>query len=591
MARPANQRQQWHLLLSLPVVLGSACFLATVSKAAEPKHLPASTEERLENDALKTAIMGALLFLDDTQIRQRHGLHDPRFDACSGDGCLPLVPGTGQALPLPLPFTNNRKGEWANFIHIFPDVLSPHNAENESIIQIQDSNMFMTTAITYPLYLFDETGLPEGKRSVTDIRRQAVDSIRSYQHEESFTFWPRLAGSSSDKERVGPLNIPMKAGSLQNVFPSRRKTSNDNYSTWSTDLFNPAINPYGVDALANIPADADDTALAASTLELAAAFDGADRPSPSLTEGLLKWRDLGRVREDGRDTWKGQDSGGFLTWLKDENVPREDRFMTPETGVIPLGVNNVDCVVNANALLALGLQGLGDSAVVGDVSALMAKAVEQHSWPECGLYYPQRMIFPYSLTRAYRDGGIRTPAMKSAMRRLLFDLLREQRDLAASSPKHAGAFSGGADPTYDLATGLALAGLLNIGEGIAAEAGVLVDYQKALVAAVDYLTSHQEKVQIKFGTTFNRDNDRFLFPNPKDKARKWDSGVFFSASNWKLAQWRSDSYTAAIVLEALAKYALAYEQSDDSLLNGPRLRVVSYGRNADDASKQLILTK
>ncbi|MBM4252369.1 MAG: hypothetical protein FJ146_10395 [Deltaproteobacteria bacterium] len=588
MGRKTNQLR-FPLLATL--ILSATALLPTQGAAVEAQDLPATTEARLGDDALKTAIMGALLFLDDTQIRQRRGLHDPRFDACSGDGCLPLVPGTGQALPLPLPFTNNRKGEWANFIHIFPDVLSPHNGENESIIQIQDSNMFMTTAITYPLYLFDESGLPEGQRTVTDVRRQAVASIRTYQAGDAFTFWPHLAGSSSDKDRVGPLNIPMKAGSLQNVFPSHRKPSGDNYASWSTDLFNPAINPYGVDALANIPADADDTALAAATLELAAAFDGDARPSAALTEELLKWRDLGRAMEDGRDTWKGKDSAGFLTWLKEENIPREERFMTPETGVIPLGVNNVDCVVNANALLALGLQGLAASAAANDVSVLMARAVEQHSWPECGLYYPQRMIFPYSLTRAYRDGGVRTPAMKEAMRRLLFDLLREQRDLAATNPKHAGAFSGGADPTYDLATGLALASLLNIGESLATEAGVLSDYQRAIAKAAAYLTAHQQRAQIKFGTTFNRDNDRFLFPNPRDKARKWDSGVFFSASNWKLAQWRSDAYTVAIVLEALAKYALAYEQSDESFLEGARLKVTSYGRNADDAPRNLLLTK
>ena len=86
--------------------------VACASTSARATTLPVTTEQRLENVELKKAIMGALLYLDDTQIRQRHGLHDPRVDACSGDGCLPLVPGTGQALPLPLPFTHNRKGEW-----------------------------------------------------------------------------------------------------------------------------------------------------------------------------------------------------------------------------------------------------------------------------------------------------------------------------------------------------------------------------------------------------------------------------------------------------------------------------------------------
>ena len=573
--------------------LGRICLaiaaVACASTSAKATTLPVTTEQRLENVELKKAIMGALLYLDDTQIRQRHGLHDPRVDACSGDGCLPLVPGTGQALPLPLPFTHNRKGEWSNFIHIFPDVLSPHNKENESLIQIQDSNLFMTATISYPLYLFDESSLQHDRQTVTDMRKQAEDTIRTYQHGSAFTFWPKLAGSTSDAGRVGPVNIPMAAGNLQNVFPSGRKAAaNAHYHEWSTDLFNPEINPYGADALANIPNDADDTALAAVALELAAAFDGSERPTQEFSDELLRWRDVQRTREDGRDSWKGSNSGGILTWLKDESVPREDRFKSPESGVIPLGVNNVDCVVNANALLALGIQGYGDSPAVNQITELMQKATEQRSWPECGLYYPQRMIFPYSLTRAYRDGNVRTAAMQQAMQRLLFDLLREQRDLASQNPSHRGAFPGGADPTYDLSTGLGLASLLNIGEAVAAAAGMTDEYQRAINDAVSYLLTRQQAVHIYFGNTFNRANDYFLFPTPLDRARKWDSGVFFSASNWKLAQWRSDAYTAAIVLEALAKYALAYDQSEKSFKDGLRLRVTSYGRNADAAVKNLV---
>ena len=568
------------------VCVAIAACASTIAKATT---FPVTTEQRLENVELKKAIMGALLYLDDTQIRQRHGLHDPSVDACSGDGCLPLVPGTGQALPLPLPFTHNRKGEWSNFIHIFPDVLSPHNRENESLIQIQDSNLFMTAAITYPLYLFDESPLQHDRQTVTDMRKQAEDTIRTYQHGNAFTFWPSLTGSTSSAGRVGPVNIPMAAGKLQNILPSGRKGGNSHYHEWSTDLFNPDINPYGADALANIPTDADDTALAAVALELAAAFDGSERPTQGFSDELLRWRDLKRNLEDGRDAWKGNNSGGVLTWLKDESLPREQRFNSPESGVIPLGVNNVDCVVNANALLALGMQGYGDSPAVNQITELMQKATEQRSWPECGLYYPQRMIFPYSLTRAYRDGNVRTAAMQQAMQRLLFDLLREQRDLAAKNPSHHGAFPGGADPTYDLSTGLGLASLLNIGEAVAAAAGIANEYQKAIDGAVAYLLARQQPVHIYFGNTFNRGNDHFLFPNLLDRARKWDSGVFFSASNWTLAQWRSDAYTAAIVLEALAKYALAYDQSDKSFKDGLRLTVTSYGRNADAAVKNLVL--
>jgi len=37
------------------------------------------------------------------------------------------------------------------------------------------------------------------------------------------------------------------------------------------------------------------------------------------------------------------------------------------------------------------------------------------------------------------------------------------------------------------------------------------------------------------------------------------SGLFFAASFWDLAHWRSQAFTVAIALEALTKYALAYD--------------------------------
>ena len=66
------------------------------------------------------------------------------------------------------------------------------------------------------------------------------------------------------------------------------------------------------------------------------------------------------------------------------------------------------------------------------------------------------MMFPYAISRAYRDGGIRTKSMESAMAILLRDLLAEQRTYGSTYSNKIGAFSGGFDTTDDLSTGLAL---------------------------------------------------------------------------------------------------------------------------------------
>ena len=56
-------------------------------------------------------------------------------------------------------------------------------------------------------------------------------------------------------------------------------------------------------------------------------------------------------------------------------------------------------------------------------------------------------------------------------------------------------------------------------------------------------------------------------------AYQWSSGLFFSASFQDLAQWRSRAYTAAIVIEALAKYLLGYDIGEGDLRDGRRLTI------------------
>lgn len=545
-------------------------------------------QTRASNYRLREALMGGLLYLDDTQIRERDGLHNPMYDACSGDGCFPMLVGTGQALPLPLPFTKNLKGEWANFVNIFPDMLSLLNQDNESVIQLQDSNAFVPAAISFPLYLFDEGALPQEQQVITAMRTGAFESIQTYRRDSGFAFWPQLEGSTSDEPRVGPMNIPMKIANLRTLIPGASPPENEK-GNWVRDVFDREKNPSGADAMGNVSNDADDSAVAFASMRLNHEMDQGPSPDLGVLADILQWLDEGRVKEDGRDAWKGPNSGAFLTWLKDENLPDDQRFMSPETGVMTFGINNVDCVVNANVLLAMGLADSRNHPSVLEASATLRLAVERHAWPECGLYYPQKMIFPYSVSRAYHDGLVQNPDMREAMKQLLVDLLSDRTQVADQDPDLRGAFSGGADPTHDLSTALALNALLNIGLDLAEEAGLRSEVEQAIEEAVWYLVDAQKIRLIRFSDTFNRDGSHLFFPGLFDASRTWDSGLYFAASSWSLAQWRSQPYTVAIILEALAKYMMAYEFGGVDILTGRRIRVEQYARNTSRATKDFLI--
>lgn len=52
----------------------------------------------------------------------------------------------------------------------------------------------------------------------------------------------------------------------------------------------------------------------------------------------------------------------------------------------------------------------------------------------------------------------------------------------------------------------------------------------------------------------------------------WDSGILYSSSLHQLAHWRSHAQTTALVLEAFAKYILAYDLFGNGFLSN-RLNV------------------
>lgn len=544
---------------------------------SDPRFVRFVREARATPDVGRT-IAGALRYLDDTQIRDRAGRHSSHFDTCApdGDGCSSVillntltrgyVERDSQSLGISI---RNVAGEWANTIHVLPDVLG--DADGEVGIAIQDSNVFVTAGVLYPLYFLDEQRLPPEARLAARTRSLGVASLARYRRGPAYSFWTEIPGETSPAPRTGPLNLPIHSvrrlaaalsGPLFPLWSLVTAGLNVNVEDWVRLVLDETRNPLGFDAIFNLPNDADDTALVVALQRLHSRLQPGDGVHPDLPalHTLTRYRDTGRQQRDPRNLAAGAvDSGAFLTWLTDEE---RGVFSAPEAGVIPLAVNNVDCVVNANALFSLSINGGRGWAGYAPARDFLLSAVRSGAWADsCVLYYPQLMMLPYTLSRAYREGGMTAdPVMRAAMGQLLRDLLRLQQD--------DGGFPGGGDPTRDLSTALATSALLNIGAAVAPENGLFNAYQHAVARGVRYLLDHRRDHPLGFAPPGSTGEGPY-----GNRGYRWGSGVLFAGSYGDLAHWRSEAYSTAIALEALIKFALAYDLTGATLLGGGRLQV------------------
>lgn len=536
------------------------------------------------NDALDQRILGALVYLDDTQIRDRLGRQTATIDASdAGDGASSKLTLNSafrrRDLELPLPFDaaiRNGEGQWASFIHFAPKLWEKLSFSGRAKFSVQDSNLFTTAFCIHPLFLVeDETGI------VDDMIDGAMSFIRSCKRGSAYAFWPRLPEDISPHDIIGPANTPygpvallgrllrnpLVDGWLKKLPPKQRHMS---YETLQ-QFMDPAINPAGAAAVVNIPADADDSSVAVAAQTLHAHRKGNmddDAVDLGALEAMTRFRDLDRQKEEATDGWKGKDSGAYLTWIRDENEPT---LSDPAQGYMPMEVNNVDSVVQANALFSLTLAGRQDLPGYEACRDLVARVAREKLWPGANLYYPQLMIFPYAASRAYRDAGARDPVMRQAMGRMLLDVLdlqipdSERRLIPPRRP--GGAFPGGPDRSLDLSTALACITLMNLGDDLAQEMGVGDRYREALRRGISFLLGQAQRYEI-------RDRATFAYGKQRPDAFVWSDGLFFSSGTGALAYWRSEPYTVATVLEALIKYRTGYDRHQAPMVASPRLRLL-----------------
>jgi hypothetical protein len=542
---------------------------------------------------INQTILGALIYLADTQTLDRPGKHSSMHDFCdtASAGCNSVIlinkrqsdSYKERILKLKNFHIRNIIGEWATTVHFLPDKLG--STAGEAKIAIQDSNVFSTAGILYPLYFIDEEALPKSEKFITNIRTSAANSLHLYKRNNSYNFWIESEGETSRFPKTGPLNIPTKVGKnmgilLTGVFNKlwQRFTKNMDVGgeDWVKRVLDKNENPYGFDAAFNIPNDTDDTSTVVAVQKYHSLFHPEESINPDLAalNEITRFVDKERTIIDERDLWTGtHNSGAYLTWLKDENL---ETFSDPASGIITHGVNNIDCVVNANALFSLALNNAQSWKGFNDAKYLLSRTITEKLWinNKCGLYYPQLMMFPYTISRAYREGGLNDdPVLVNAMGQLLKDILELQYE--------NGAFPGGKDRTHDLPTALAVSAILNIGAETASQHGLLNSYQSSIEKGIQYLISARTLHPVLFPTTFalNGNNSDLRY------GYKWQSGLYFSTSFWDLAHWRSEPYTAAIILEALVKFVIAYDVKHSRLIDGDRLRIQSYDSSVEPTER------
>lgn len=610
--------------------------LSSDALGGNPKADTVSRERATKHPELISTLVEALIYLDDQQtrirlddldckeyLRERNPesdsfwmTRDSELESCpapldpnkilpgrhadfskSPSGLSNFLPEEGQSYRF--------IGDWSSMIHFMPDkfiggVVGP----------VRDSNMFLPAAIVYSLSFVSDSQMPADQRPVTEMKRLGLANVEFYNRGSSYNFWPQFKSISSNtpgSQVVGPINVP--ATMLGRLLGLKKKLPGimeglligklqPQLQDWLDKVTDEKINPYGLEALFNIPDDSDDTSTAIAAIELGKLSNGSSNQRDQTTIALerisLFTESLRRSPKDFREVDFNWPANSSLTWLRDQSAPL---FESPADGVLPLGANNVDCVVNANVLLAIGLSNKAGEPrfkpLVAAASEVLEKAAEQQLWPQCGIYYPQQMMFPYVLSRAYRDGNIRNPAIQKASHKLIRDLLDPNNKVNGQS-KDGSFFGGPLDDSRSLSTALALTSLINFGHSEVIDAykqeqalesikpfDPLARYDQVIERAISYLLSSKQRYNTQYGSSLNRQNQIY---RKRLLGAKWPEGLFFTSSFWEIAQWFSEPYTVAIILEGLAKYSLAYDLSGDSVRSLSRTLCLRPGSLKNKAS-------
>jgi hypothetical protein len=379
-------------------------------------------------------------------------------------------------------------GDWPQFF----------NLREAPDLRVRDVSPFVVAFIHHSLALVVEENrrkLGVSSRHVLAARRmrkRAIEFIRRFESREdaadagTFGFWPYdqypgVPGPGLTRVLIALFRGPIMGGDRVPL----------NLIIFPTAL--------------GVPTDADDTAAIYAALLDDAALDGGPGTDVPFHQFFVDWRDLGIVRRRLHQPWLRPASGAFLTWLNYQDSSNH----------YP---NDVDLVVNASVLFALGRSGRldvpGVVEAVGLINEATALGLHRDHFGVISEYYPENLVFHYAVSRAFREGGADglAPAVE-----ILAD------DLEASAIERVDGTAYWHYGAPQLNTAFALLTLLNAGR------------DTPLVArAARYLAAEQ------------RADGSFA------------AGVFFigRTDGGQVFEFSSASFTTAMALEALARHAL-----------------------------------
>ncbi len=367
-------------------------------------------------------------------------------------------------------------------------------------LRVRDASPFMVAFIHHSLtHVVKENREPLGLsrrdvRAAREMRQRAVSFLSRFESPVgapdagTFGFWPYDQHPESPKPRVEQALVSWLRGPILGgervplnlvVFPS---------------------------PLA-IPSDADVTATTYAALLDDARLDGGPGSDVPFHQFFVDWRDRGDVPRRLNPSWLPPASGVFLTWLT---------YREPGAPLFP---NDVDLVVNANVLFALGRSGRLDVPGVPEavemIRLVTALGLHRDRFEELTEYYPDNFVFHYAVSRAYHEGGVTglVPAVE-----ILAD------DLETSAIERADGTAYWDRGAPQLNTAFAILTLLNAGRE-----------SPLVVRAAAYLASEQ------------------------NRAGGYDAAPFFfgRADGGQVFEFSSAAFTTGMVLEALARTALA----------------------------------
>jgi hypothetical protein len=357
--------------------------------------------------------------------------------------------------------------------------------------QAYDSNNFTVTSIHN--ILADVYQRQPELTSIPPMLDLAFERIMSYRNGDSFSFWPELEAPKHLK-----LKKTLKVRRPNHYFIKHKI----------------------VNATCNVANDADDTAVSFIAIQNYAKLNPEIKIWKPETIGPVfsAYRDVNRAVPHFYNAKTGiKNTGAFLTWFATETPSKPLSYIPSlEHLIIPLGINDVDCVVNANVLNALATYGeLNTTSGANEACNFLNWTFRTNRQAVCGVYYPSPYNLHYVTAKAFAAGA---SCLQEATELLVADILSKQQS--------DGSWSSHIKDDKVHSTLYALNALLYLGE-----------FEKR-------------------GTNTAIENAiRFI------STAEWTGGAFFSGGTLVRNRliWKSNAYTTALAVDALSLFLTKFE--------------------------------